>query len=742
MLSERVVLTPLTSEVIQKSLSKWPRRLLLKSVFVGSGIASKLNLQWGAWTVLSNADGTILAVLKAFNLQGQDEHGVRCLPEISDNVLAGQTGIHLSACTQTLVNCDEIDVCTEEEVNADEESEDFKTSVALALKDTVIVEGGKVLVQHYGKTVCLRISKLQQDLPALMSQVSLSSPVGDTKTSTPLRSNTKDNLKGNLGVVTVETVLNVNRDTANIKSEDQEFFVGGLDFETKTILDAIASCDRSYCGCLLYGPSGGGKSLLAQAVANKLKNEFSMISISGSDVFSKYSGETEAQLKSRFVEASKRSKTIILIDEFDTLASSLSKTDQERRVSASLKVLIDNLSANLMGIQKSKDNKARKTILIATSNRPDSIEPSFRRPGRLDFEVELGVPNSNQRTEIVKAISRKLELKLDSEQADLEEVCRHCHGYVGADLEAVVAHAAQQSDDEKITKSSLLNALKIVKPSAMREVQISVPTVTWNDIGGLDELKLQLKQAVEWPIRHPEVFHKMGVAPPKGVLMYGPPGCSKTMIAKALSNESGLNFVAIKGPELFSKYVGESEQAVRVLFRKARSVAPAIIFFDEIDALGSERGSGSGRVGDRVLAQMLTEMDGIEQLNDVTVVAATNRPDMIDKALMRPGRLDRVVYVPLPDRATRLKIFEIHTKHKPLDADVDLTKYADVTENYSGAEIAAVCNEAALKTLEESLSENLKCSNINDRHFQSGLSSVKPRISPSLIKIYDEFRKK
>lgn len=274
-------------------------------------------------------------------------------------------------------------------------------------------------------------------------------------------------------------------------------------------------------------------------------------------------------------------------------------------------------------------------------------------------------------------------------------------------------------------------------------VQVSVPNVTWQDIGGLDDLKLKLQQAVEWPIKHPEVFAKMGISAPKGVLMYGPPGCSKTMIAKALANESHLNFMAIKGPELFKKYVGESEQAVRQLFKRARRVAPCIIFFDEIDALGSERGSNSGssKVGDRVLAQMLTEMDGIEQLKDVIVVAATNRPDMIDKALMRPGRLDRVVYVPLPDQTTRLKIFKIHTRIKPLDDTVKLEKLAEQTETYSGAEIAAICNEAAIAALEETIKSDISNQQkISSKHFEEALKRVKPRLNPSLIAVYDKFR--
>merc|ERR1719225_1255034 len=272
-----------------------------------------------------------------------------------------------------------------------------------------------------------------------------------------------------------------------------------------------------------------------------------------------------------------------------------------------------------------------------------------------------------------------------------------------------------------------------VKPSAMREVMVEVPQVSWTDIGGLEELKLKLRQAVEWPVKHPEVFTRMGISAPRGLLMYGPPGCSKTMIAKALANESGLNFLSIKGPELFSKWVGESERAVREVFRRARQVKPSIVFFDEIDAVGGSRGEGGGKVGDRVLAQLLTEMDGVEGLEGGTVVAATNRPDMMDQALLRPGRLDRVVYVPLPDLETRRQVLKVHTRKIPLATDVNLEEVAQSTEGYSGAEVAAVCNEAALAALEESVEAQV----VGERHFKLALGSVTPRISAELFTVYD-----
>jgi AAA family ATPase len=319
-------------------------------------------------------------------------------------------------------------------------------------------------------------------------------------------------------------------------------------------------------------------------------------------------------------------------------------------------------------------------------------------------------------------------------------LARDTHGFVGADLQALVGEAgrgAGRAGAATVTREHLLAARTKVKPSAMREVVVEVPEVSWEDIGGLEELKLKLRQAVEWPVRHPEVFLRMGISAPRGLLMYGPPGCSKTMIAKALANESGLNFLSIKGPELFSKWVGESERAVREVFRRARQVKPSIIFFDEIDAIGGARGgAGAGRVGDRVLAQLLTEMDGVEGLAGVTVVAATNRPDMMDPALLRPGRLDRVVYVPLPDLATRRQVLAVHTRRTPLGPEVNLEEVAQRTEGYSGAEVAAVCNEAALAALEESVESEA----VQDRHFQAALAALKPRITAELFDVYERFQ--
>ncbi|KAF3694206.1 Spermatogenesis-associated protein 5 Spermatogenesis-associated factor protein [Channa argus] len=497
-------------------------------------------------------------------------------------------------------------------------------------------------------------------------------------------------------------------------------------------------------GVLLYGPPGTGKTMIGRAIANEVGAH--MIVINGPEIMSKFYGETEARLRQIFTKASQRQPSIIFIDELDALCPKRegAQNEVEKRVVASLLTLMDGMGS---------EGHSGQLLVLGATNRPHALDPALRRPGRFDKELEVGVPGAAERADILRKQLSLVPCAATAEE--LTQLADAAHGYVGADLAAVCKEAGlralrralggspQPSDQQlmgtvTVTLQDLQWAMSVVKPSAMREVAIDVPKVRWSDVGGMAEVKLKLKQAVEWPLRHPEAFTRMGIQPPKGVLLYGPPGCSKTMIAKALANESGLNFLAIKGPELLSKYVGESERAVREVFRKARAVAPSIVFFDEIDALASERGSSSGSagVGDRVLAQLLTEMDGIEQLRDVTVLAATNRPDMIDKALMRPGRLDRIVYVPLPDAPTRREIFSLHFRNMPVAQDVSLDDLVTQTNKYSGAEITAVCREAALLALQE----DIKAQHIEPRHFESALNTVKPRIPDSLIQLYISYQ--
>ncbi|NXX87931.1 SPAT5 protein, partial [Centropus bengalensis] len=426
--------------------------------------------------------------------------------------------------------------------------------------------------------------------------------------------------------------------------------IGGLSNQLRTIRETIelpmkqAELFKSYGippprGVLLYGPPGTGKTMIAKAIANEVGAHVTVIN--GPEIISKFYGESESRLRQIFAEASLRRPSIIFIDELDALCPKRegAQNEVEKRVVASLLTLMDGIGS---------EGSEGQLLVLGATNRPHALDAALRRPGRFDKEIEIGIPNAHDRLDILQKLLKKVPHSLTA--AELVQLADSAHGYVGADLAALCKEAGlyalrralgkrpNLSDDEvagsvMIAFNDFLQGMNDVRPSAMREVAVDVPKVSWSDIGGLEDVKLKLKQAVEWPLKHPDSFIRMGIQPPKGVLLYGPPGCSKTMIAKALAHESGLNFLAVKGPELMNKYVGESERAVREIFRKARAVSPSILFFDEIDALAVERGnsSGPGNVADRVLAQLLTEMDGIEQLKDVTILAATNRPDMIDK---------------------------------------------------------------------------------------------------------------
>ncbi len=460
-------------------------------------------------------------------------------------------------------------------------------------------------------------------------------------------------------------------------------------------------------GVLLYGPPGTGKTLLAKAVANESNAHF--ISISGPEIMSKFYGESEARLRDIFKEAKEKAPSIVFIDEIDSIAPKREEVtgEVERRVVSQLLSLMDGLEAR------------GKVIVIAATNRPNAIDPALRRPGRFDREIEIKVPDKKGRLEILQIHTRHMPLAPD---VDLDKLASVTHGFVGADLEYLCKEAAMKTlrrllpslklDEEKVppdflnqlivTMEDFENALKDVTPSAMREVYLETPDVKWEDIGGLDGIKRELMEAVEWPLKYPELYKKLGYDMPKGILLYGPSGTGKTMLAKAVATESEANFISVRGPELLSKWVGESERGVREIFRRARQAAPCIIFFDEIDAIAPVRGFGGDRmVTERVVSQLLTELDGIQPLSGVVVLAATNRIDMVDPALLRARRFDKLLYVPLPDRAARLQILQIHTKGKPLREDVDLGKLADMTEGFSGADLAAVVNTAVSLVLQE-----------------------------------------
>ncbi len=458
-------------------------------------------------------------------------------------------------------------------------------------------------------------------------------------------------------------------------------------------------------GVLLHGPPGTGKTMLAKAVAGETSSNF--ISIGGPEIVSKFYGESEGKLREIFKEAEENAPSIIFIDEIDSIAPKRDEVngEEERRIVAQLLSLMDGL------------NSRGKVVVIGATNRPNSIDEALRRPGRFDREIEIGIPDRDGRLEILQIHTRGMPL---DEDVDLKWLADKTHGYAGADISALTKEAAMAAlrrvlpdvdleaeeiprevlNNILVTKDDFKNALKDMQPSTMREVLIEKPNVKWEDIGALEEAKQELKEAVEWPLKFGKVFDHMNAKPPKGILLYGPPGTGKTLLAKAVATESEANFIAVKGPEFLNKWVGESEKAVRETFRKARQASPCVIFMDEIDSIAPERGTGGdSNVTERVISQMLTEMDGLEGLNNVVVIAATNRPDIMDPALLRPGRFDKSIYIGPPDKESRKSIFGIHTGKRPMGEDVDLDDLAGRTEGCTGADIAAICNEAVMNAV-------------------------------------------
>ena len=507
-------------------------------------------------------------------------------------------------------------------------------------------------------------------------------------------------------------------------------------------------------GVLLHGPPGTGKTLLAKAVASETNANF--YSIGGPEIMSKFYGESEERLREIFKEAQENAPSIIFIDEIDSIAPKREEVtgEVEKRVVSQLLSVMDGLQSR------------GKVVVIGATNRINSIDPALRRPGRFDREIEIGVPDRDGRLEILQIHTRGMPL---TEDVDLKRLADVTHGFVGADLEALAKEAAiralrrilpeinleaENIPVEVLNKiivrmSDFQEALKEVEPSAMREVLVEVPDIKWEDIGGLEGVKEELREAIEWPLKYPELFAQMNAVPPKGLLLYGPPGTGKTLLAKAAANESEANFISVKGPELLTKFVGESEKAIREVFRKARQASPCIIFFDEIDSVAPIRGSGSGdsNVTERVISQFLTEMDGLEELRNVVIIAATNRPDIVDPALLRPGRFDRMLLVPPPDLEARKQIFRIHTKKTPLADDVKPDELARKTEGYTGADIASICNTAVMLSIKEHIGKakdpedakkRAKGLKVAKRHYDEAMQKVKP-ISSQELRMYERF---
>ena len=492
-------------------------------------------------------------------------------------------------------------------------------------------------------------------------------------------------------------------------------------------------------GILLHGPPGTGKTLLAKAVANESDANF--ILLNGPEIMSKFYGESEKKIRDIFEEAEKTAPAIIFIDEIDAIAPKREDVqgEVERRVVSQLLTMMDGLKSR------------GKVVVIGATNRPNAIDEALRRPGRFDRELEISVPGKEGRLQVLKIHTRSMPR---DKKVNLDEIAGLTHGFVGADLEALTKEAAinvlrkilpemKLDADEKIPNEILeklivkhedfLSALKTVRPSAMREVLVETPNVEWNSVGGVDAVKQELRETVEWPMEHAESFERLGIKPSKGILLYGPPGTGKTLLAKAVAKQTEANFIQVKGPSLLSMWVGKSEEGMRKIFERARQVAPCIIFFDEIDSLAGKRGMEQGtKVTERVLNQMLAEMDGLEDLKNVIVIGATNRPDMLDTALMRPGRFDKILLVNAPEEEGRSQILKIHTNKMPLAKDVDLKFVAKETVGYTGADLESVVREAAYFALRESIDAK----QVTKKHFVEALKKIKPSVTPSTIEMY------
>ncbi len=561
-------------------------------------------------------------------------------------------------------------------------------------------------------------------------------------------------------IIKPETALHISERITEDEERGADYVtyedVGGLDREIQRVREMVELPLRHPSlfkrlgidppkGILLRGPPGCGKTLLARAVANESEAYF--ISINGPEIMSKFYGESEKKLRKIFIDAEEKSPSIIFIDEIDAIAPKRETVtgEVERRVVAQLLALMDGLHSR------------GKVIVIGATNRPNSLDPALRRPGRFDREIEIKVPNEKGRREVFQIHTRNMPL---DKKISLKDYANITHGFVGADIMAVCREAAMAAlrrylpkidlDSEmidpelleqmEITKADFEEALKEVMPSGIREVFVEIPNVSWEQIGGLEELKQKLIEAVDWPLSHPKIFERMGINPPRGILLYGPPGCGKTLLARAVAHESKANFISIKGPELLSKYVGESEKAIREVFRKAKMAAPCIIFFDEFDSIAPSRGrhtTDSG-VSEKVLSQFLTELDGLEVKKDIVVIAATNRPDILDPALIRPGRIDRMLLVPPPDEIGRLEILKIFTKDMPLTNNIDLDVLNKTLNGFSGADIETLCREAGMIALRE----NIRARKITKEHFKQATELINPSILPEVIKWYEKFGEK
>ena len=604
--------------------------------------------------------------------------------------------------------------------------EEFVSFVKRRFMDMPFIEGDMTLLSIFGSAVPLVVTRTRPHGPVKITETAhvqvLSEPTPEKK---------------GIPIVTYEDIGGLREEIQRIREMVE------LPLRHPELFQRLGI--EPPRGVFLYGPPGCGKTLLAKAVANESDANFFVIS--GPEIMSKFYGESEARLREIFQKAQETSPSIIFIDEMDAIAPKREEVtgEVERRVVAQLLSLMDGMG--------SRGN----IIVIGATNRPNAIDPALRRPGRFDREIEIGVPDKAGRYEVLQIHTRNMPL---AEDVDLKRLSDVTHGYTGADMTSLCREAAMKAlrryipefnlEEERIPPERLekmvvkmddfLWAYRDITPTAMREVYVEVPQVHWNEVGGLKLVKQELMESVEWPLKKPEVFKKMGIKPPRGILLYGPPGCGKTLLARAVATESEANFISIKGPEIFSKWVGESEKAIREIFRKGRTAAPAIIFFDELDAIVPKRGLGYADSGasERVISQLLTEIDGIESLQNVLVIAATNRPDMLDPAVLRPGRFDRLIYVPSPDFDSLKEIFKIHAHSMPLSRDVDLDDLARKAQGYSGADVEAICREAAMNGLRE----DIEATEVSLRDFNQAMERVGPSITAEDGAWYQKFSKR
>jgi transitional endoplasmic reticulum ATPase len=567
---------------------------------------------------------------------------------------------------------------------------------------------------------------------------------------TPLTFLVKKTSPDGIIVINEETKLSVDSKPADEKTGVPDISyedIGGLRDEIETVREMIEVPMRypqvfkklgvsPPKGVLLHGPPGTGKTLLAKAVASETDAHF--IHLAGPEIMSKFYGQSEENLRNVFKEAQENAPAIIFIDEIDAIAPAREEVsgEVEKRVVSQLLTLMDGLEAR------------GEIVVIAATNRPDSLDPALRRPGRFDREIQIGIPDRAGREEILQIHTRGMPL---TDKVNLKAMADKTHGYSGADLEALSKESAMRAlkmvmpdikklkdgeltkdilDRIKVTDEDFEHAMTKVEPSAMREVLVEIPKIGWNEIGGLKEAKEELTESVEWPLKYSKEFKEVGIKPPKGILLYGPPGTGKTLLAKAVANESSANFITVKGPELLNKYVGESERGVRKVFKRARQVAPSIIFFDEIESLTGTRGGmgDSSGVKESVVAQLLSEIDGVAELKDVVLIGATNRPDLIDQALLRPGRFEKHIYVPLPDNAARKEIFKVHLSGVSIDKSVKIDKLVTKTVGYSGADIGAVVRKAGILAIRELISKKVKKAVVKEKHFEEALDIVKASV--------------